>query len=107
MVNNYQLLIEKLDAFIRKYYKNQLLRGVIYTFTLVLAFYLLVTASEYFGHFGTTFRTILFYVFVLGNAFVLGKFIVVPLTHLYNIGKIISHEQAAQIIGRHFTEVKD
>ncbi len=106
-MNNYQLLIEKLDAFIRKYYKNQLLRGVIYTFTLCLAFYLLVTASEYFGHFSTTFRTVLFYVFVLGNAFVLGKYIVVPLTHLYRIGKIISHEQAAQIIGIHFTEVKD
>src|SRR5271170_793312 len=105
MENNYQLLIEKLDAFIRKYYKNQLLRGVIYTFTVCLAFYLLVTASEYFGHFNTTFRTVLFYAFVLGDAFILGKFIVIPLTHLYRIGKIISHEQAAQIIGTHFTEV--
>ena len=107
MKDNYQLLIEKLDAFIRKYYKNQLLRGVIYTFTLCLAFYLLVTASEYFGHFSTTFRTVLFYTFLLGNTFVLVRFIVIPLTHLYRIGNIISHEQAAQIIGTHFTEVKD
>src|SRR4051812_14093440 len=103
MENNYQLLIEKLDAFIRKYYKNQLLRGVIYTFTLCLAFYLLITSSEYFGHFSTTLRTVLFYLFVSGTAFVLGKFIVIPLTHLYKIGSIISHEQAAQIIGKHFT----
>ena len=46
MNNNYQLLIEKLDGFIRKYYKNQLVRGAIYTFTLSLAFYLLVTSLE-------------------------------------------------------------
>ncbi len=107
MNNNYQLLIEKLDGFIRKYYKNQLVRGAIYTFTLSLAFYLLVTSLEYFGHFNTGLRTALFYVFIFGNLFVIGNFIVVPLIHLYRIGKIISHEEAAKIIGDHFSEVKD
>src|SRR5690349_4730722 len=93
--NNYQLLIEKLDGFIRKYYKNQLIRGGIYFFTLSLAFYLLITSLEYFGHFNTGLRTGLFYAFVLGNTFVLARFVAIPLTHLYRIGKIISHEQAA------------
>ena len=64
MKDNYQLLIEKLDAFIRKYYKNQLIRGTIYSFTLSLAFYLLVTSIEYFAHFNTGLRTTLFYAFV-------------------------------------------
>ena len=36
---NYQSLIEKLDGFIRKYYKNQLLRGFIYSIGLVLLFF--------------------------------------------------------------------
>ncbi len=107
MKDSYQLLIEKLDAFIRKYYKNQLIRGVIYSFTLSLAFYLLVTTLEYFWHFSTGLRTTLFYTFVLGNLFIIGNFIVIPLIHLYRIGKIISHEQAAKIIGDHFGEVKD
>ncbi len=107
MQDNYQLLIEKLDAFIRKYYKNKLIRGAIYSFTLSLAFYLVVTSLESVGHFNTGLRTTLFYAFVLGNIFILGNFIVVPLVHLYRIGKIISHEQAAKIIGDHFGEVKD
>jgi hypothetical protein len=106
-MSNYNLLIEKLDAFIRRYYKNRLIRGAIYSFALGLIFYLGVTTLEYFGHFSTTLRTILFYSFILGNIFIIGRYVVIPLSHLYRYGKIISHEQAAIIIGKHFPEVQD
>jgi hypothetical protein len=106
-MDNYQLLISKLDAFIRKYYKNQLIRGGIYAFTLGLGFYLLVTLLESAGHFNTVMRTVLFYSFITGMLFILWRFVAIPLFHLYRIGKIISHEQAAQIVGDHFHEVKD
>jgi len=106
-MDNYQHLISKLDAFIRKYYKNQLIRGGIYAFTLGLAFYLIVTMMESAGHFSTAMRTVLFYSFVTGILFILWRFVAIPLFHLYKIGHIISHEQAAQIVGQHFAEVKD
>src|SRR5689334_10067436 len=106
-MDNYQILISKLDAFIRKYYKNQLIRGGIYAFTLGLAFYLIVTMMESAGHFSTVMRTVLFYSFIAGILFILWRFIAIPLFHLYKIGHVISHEQAAQIVGEHFTEVKD
>src|SRR3954463_15044164 len=102
MQNSYYLLIGKLDAFIRKYYKNRLLRGVIYAFTFLLASYLVVTSLEYFGHFNSVTRTVLFYLFIGVMLFILGRFVVNPLMHLYRFGKIISHEQAAEIIGKHF-----
>ncbi len=105
--NNYQLLITRLDAFIRKYYKNRLIKGLIYSFSLLLGFYLFVTTIEFFGHFNSAFRTILFYMFIAGMLFILGRFVVNPLMHLYRFGKIISHEQAAQIIGKHFNSVQD
>ena len=107
MTDSYKQLIEKLDAFIRKYYKNLLIRGAIYAFALSLAFYLLIISLEYFNNFNTGIRTALFYGFVVGFLFILGKFIAIPLAHLYRIGKVISHEQAAQIIGTHFVNVKD
>ncbi|HNP98333.1 MAG TPA: DUF4175 domain-containing protein [Bacteroidia bacterium] len=107
MQDNYQLLIHKLDAFIRKYYKNQLVRGAIYAFTLCLAFYLLVTLLEYVGHFSSLVRTIFFYSFLAGILFILSRFVIIPLAHLYRIGKLISHEQAAEIIGKHFSNVED
>ncbi len=106
-MDNYQILIEKLDAFIRKYYKNQLIRGGIYAFTLGLAFYLLITMMESAGHFNTVMRTVLFYSFVAGIFFIVWRFVAIPLFHLYRIGKIISHKQAAEIVGAHFSEVKD
>lgn len=105
--SNYHHLISKLDSFIRKYYKSQLIRGAIYTVSLVLAFYLLAITLEYFGQFGSGVRTALFYLFVLGAAGVMTKFIAIPLFKLNRIGKLISYDQAATIIGKHFTDVED
>jgi len=104
---NYNIIIEKLDRFIRKYYKNQLIKGALYTTGMVILFYLSVAVLEYYAHFGTTVRTVLFYSFFLINAIIIGKLIVIPLTRLYKLGNTITHQQAADIIGRHFGSVDD
>src|ERR1700756_638314 len=101
------ILIQKLDEFIRKYYKNQLIRGLMYSVGLVLLFYISVSTLEYFAEFGTTIRTVLFYGFVLVSGYVITKYIIVPVLKLNSFGKIISHNQAATIIGGHFTNVQD
>ncbi|MGB3947842.1 MAG: DUF4175 family protein [Bacteroidia bacterium] len=107
MTSNYQSLLQKLDEFIRKYYKNQLLRGGIYSVGLVLLFFISVTVLEYYAHFSTLVRTLLFYSFLATSAFILTKYVVIPLTKLYKLGKIISYEEAASIIGKHFGNVQD
>ena len=107
MSSNYQNLIEKLDEFIRKYYKNLLLRGLIYSTALVLLFFVAATTLEYFAHFNSVVRTILFYSFLLATLFILVKYIAIPVSKLYKIGKIISHEEASSIIGKHFSNVQD
>ncbi len=105
--SDYNILLEKLDEFIRKYYKNQLIKGVLYATGIFLAFYLAVVVLEYYGRFSITVRTILFYFFVLTNGYVLAKLILIPLLKLNKLGKIISNEQASEIIGRHFMNVQD
>lgn len=107
MSNNYQILITKLDAFIRKYYKNRLLRGGIYSLALLLGAFIVFTTLEYFGQFDITGRTILFYSFLASTLYILVNYVVIPLLKLYRFGKIINHNQAAEIIGNHFEEVKD
>ncbi len=107
MSGNYQSLIQKLDEFIRKYYKNQVLRGLIYSTGLVLLFFISVTALEYFAHFNTVIRTTLFYLFIATTLFVLVKYIAIPLSKLYKFGKVISYTDASAIIGLHFSNVKD
>ncbi|MBI4929940.1 MAG: DUF4175 domain-containing protein [Bacteroidetes bacterium] len=100
-------MLEKLDEFIRKYYKNQLIRGLLYSTGIVLAFYLAVAILEYYGQFDTTVRSILFYLFILTNGYVLAKLIAIPIMKLYKMGKIISNEQASEIIGKYFSNVQD
>lgn len=105
--NSINILVEKLDEFIRKYYKNQLVKGLLYGLGLVLAFYLLLTVIEYYAHFNTVLRTVLFYSFIGASAYIIGKFIALPLFKLNKLGSIISYEEAATIIGTHFTNVQD
>ena len=106
MTNN-NILYLKLDEFIRKYYKNQLIKGLLYSLGLLLAAFLLVVVTEYISEFGTTARTALFYTFLGLSTFVIGKFIVIPLLRLNNLGKVISHDEAAHIVGKHFTSIND
>jgi hypothetical protein len=106
-LNNYDLLLKKLDDFIRKYYKNQLIRGALYAFTAVLAFYLAVALLESFAWFDTTVRSILFYALICSSLFILYRWVFIPLSKLNRIGKIISHDEAARIIGAHFSGISD
>ncbi len=107
MQSDYQLLIAKLDAFIRKYYKDRLIRGALYATGLLASLFLATALLEHLGHFGTSLRTLLFWGFVLSMGLVLGRFVVQPLVMLMRLGPIISHEEAARIIGSHFNDVRD
>jgi len=100
-------IIDKLDGFIRKYYKNQLLKGVLYAAALLLALFLALVLLEHFGWFSTRVRTVLFWLFIAATACVVGLYIVRPLLKMWHMGKRISYNDAAVIIGRHFPEVKD
>jgi hypothetical protein len=101
------ILISKLDDFIRKYYKNQLIKGFLYTSGLLVAAFLVLVVAEYLIEFGTLIRTILFYSFLSASAFVLFKFIAIPVLKLNKLGSVISYDEAANIIGKHFSNIND
>ncbi len=105
--SQYNSLIQKLDSFTRKYYTNQVIRGAIFSAIYVLAFFMAINLMEYYFYLPGLLRKVLFYGFILSSAGFVARFFVAPLLHYYKLGKIISYEQAAQIIGTHFTEVKD
>jgi hypothetical protein len=107
MRTDYDHLITKLDGFIRKYYADQAIRGALYSVGLLVVVFLGATLLEHMGHFGTGVRTALFWSTVAATAVILGRFVVVPLFKRYRLGAVISHAEAARIIGTHFGEVKD
>jgi hypothetical protein len=105
--DNYTILISKLDEFIRKYYKNRLIKGGIFFIALLTGFFLVITLTEFFGRFSTDVRTGIFYSFIGLNVLILWRLILVPVLKLLRFGKVISHEDAAEIIGTHFPEISD
>jgi hypothetical protein len=104
---NTGILIHKLDHFIRKYYKNRLIRGGIWSLTLLTVFYLVFIWLEYFFRFSQGGRSVLFFTFLAISLFLLTRLVFIPLMQLVRIGKIITYDQAAQIIGTHFSEIQD
>jgi len=109
--SNYHILIEKLDAFIRKFYVNNLIRGSLHSLALISVMWTTFVLLEHYVFSSSVssiaFRKALFYSFSLTALIALGVWIVKPMVQYFRLGKIISHEKAAQIIGEHFSNVKD
>ena len=100
-------IITKLNTFIRKYYKNLVVRGIIYSLLLLISFFLCLILIEYFGWMSILFRTIVFYAYLLLALSIICIWIIFPLFKLFKIGKTLSYEQAATIIGNHFPTIQD
>lgn len=100
-------ILQALDAFIRKYYKNLLIRGVLYAVGIVFTLFLAAVLLEHFGWLPSVVRGIVFWVGIAAVVAVLAWFVVRPLLKMQGLGKRIGHDEAARIIGRHFPEVSD
>ena len=100
-------IYQKLEAFIKKYYTNELLRGTIFFVGLGLLYFLFTLFVEYFLWLKPMGRTFLFWTFVVVELFLLVRFIVFPIFKLFKLQKGIDYKQASAIIGNHFTEVSD
>ncbi len=107
MKTGYELLLEKLRRFILKYYKNQIIKGLMIGFGLIIGFFLLINAIEYFAWSNQNTRFILYYSFLGISGFVLVYYILIPILRIFNLGKTLSEADAARLIGQHFPEVSD
>jgi hypothetical protein len=106
-MTSFDRLLEHIDAFIRKYYKNQMVRGALLFIGVFLVTFLLTTSLEYIGRFNSSVRAFLFYSFITVNSVILYRFLFIPLSKLYAFGKRINRYQAAEIIGMFFPIVSD
>jgi len=97
----------KLEAFIKKYYTNELILGLLFFIGLGLIYFLFTLFIEYFLWLKPMGRTILFALFVLVEGFLFIRFVAFPLFKLFKLQKGINFEEASSIIGTHFTEVSD
>lgn len=102
-----EILIQRLDAFIRKYYLNKIIKGTILSATILATVYLSIVFLEYYGHFSISARTVLFFTGLSSFIAIISFMVINPLLKLFRIGKTISHKQAGIILGKHFPQVQD
>ncbi len=106
-MDNFQIIKHKLQQFIRRYYTNELLKGVILFFAIGLLYFLFTLFIEYVLWLSSGLRTFLFWSFVLVEVLLFIKLLVIPVLHLFKLKKGIDYNTASRYIGKHFYEVKD
>ena len=106
-MNEFPKITQKLRQFSLKFYTNELIRGSILFFSFGIIYLFFILFIEYFLWLKPLLRTILFWIFIFVELFLLTKFILFPVFKIVGLKKGISFEESSKIIGRHFPEVGD
>jgi len=106
-MSDFKNIQQKLDQFTRKFYISELIKGGILFFSLGFLYFFFTLFIEYFLWLKPTARTILFWIFIVVEVFLLIKFIAFPIFKLIGFRKGISFKESSKIIGNHFPEVGD
>lgn len=106
-MSTFNIIQQKLEQFIKKYYTNELIKGAILFFAAGLLWLIITLLVEHFLWLEPTGRTLLFWTFVLVEVALFVRFIAFPLAKLFKLQQGIGHEEASKIIGSHFPQVSD
>ena len=107
MDKNYKHFINRLNAYIRKFYLYQLIRGFILFIIVAAVYFSLVSVLEYFNYFEPKikFYIVMFTVFLV---FVISiYFIFIPLSKLFGLGKRIDYYDVSTLLSKTYPEIKD
>ncbi|NNL80093.1 MAG: hypothetical protein HKO67_06370 [Flavobacteriaceae bacterium] len=106
-MSNFETIQKKLEAFIKRFYSNELIKGFILFVAIGLIYFIITLLIEYLMWLSPGGRTVLFWLFIAVEAGLFIKFIAIPLAQLLSLKKGIDEEAASRIIGNHFPEVSD
>ena len=107
MVDNFITVKLKLERFIKKYYVNELIRGLILFAAIGLLYFLFTLLIEYILWLKPVARTLLFWVFVIVELSLFIKLIISPTFKLLELKQGLNYIEASRIVGEFFPEVKD
>ena len=106
-MNNFNRIRAKLQEFIKKYYFNELIKGLLLFFAIGVLYFIFTLFVEHYLWLKPNLRTLLFWLFVLIELALFAAFIIFPLIKIFGLKSGISEVEASKIIGNHFPEVKD
>lgn len=107
MKSEFPIIEKKLENFIRKFYTNKLVLGLLFFVVFGVVAFSVSSFAESFLYLSPLVKTFLFYsfIFILFSDFVF--FILFPLLKIFKILPVISYEEASSIISNYFPESKD
>ncbi|UBM57498.1 ATPase [Marinilongibacter aquaticus] len=97
----------RIEEYKKKYYTNQLIKGLLISGGLVLSLFLFINFIEYFGRFSSPVRAILLFTFLGISLYTLVFLLAKPALYFFRLKKGISEVDAAKDIGRFFPEIGD
>lgn len=100
-------LFSELDGFIRKYYKNQLLKGCLITLCGLGALFLAFNGLEHFLYLSSKMRLCLLLAFVIVTVLAIILGVIRPILKIFRIGKQMDYQTAEPIIRRYFPQIQD
>lgn len=107
MLESKKNIYAKLEAFIRKYHFNNLIKGFLLFVGIGILYFLFTLMLEYFLWLSVFWRTLLFWFFVGTEVVLFIGFILLPLLRLFKLRSGLDYKTASVIIGNHFPEVSD
>lgn len=102
-----QILNDKIRQFLKKYYLNKLYKGIVFFVIILLATFIAFSLFEYFSYSNTVVRSVLFYSFIALAAVVSVVYLIIPAMKIAGLGKQLTNEEIAKIIGDHFEQIDD
>ncbi len=100
-------IIQKIEEFVRKYYFNKIIRGVIISLAILIIVFLLLNVIEYYSWFDTRIRKSMFFGFIIIVTLLGIWMVIIPILKILRIGRELTYKKAAKIIGDFFPEVSD
>lgn len=107
MEKSYKQFVEKLNAYSRKFYFYQLIRGLLLFLVLFICYYILISFLEYINYFNPGFKLVIIIFTVFFTLLVFYYFVLLPLIKLFGIGKRVTYTDISVRLSLAFPDISD
>jgi len=106
-LEDFNRIREKLQQFIKKYYFNELIKGLLLFMAIGVLYLIFTLFVEYFLWLKPVARSLLFWLFVIVELTLFVGYIIFPIIKIFGLKRGLNEVEASKIIGNHFPEVRD
>jgi hypothetical protein len=106
-MENYDIIIFKLNRFVRKYYFNQLIKGLLFLSTFLISLLLLLLFIESIYYLSSYTKKVILISYLLIIFVGMINYVLIPIFGILNIRRNIKDYKINELISNHFPDIKD